>query len=61
MVCCAWIPRKRGLPTLIWMDLEGDPQTYGEELVKLFGISPLTLEMLQEQRERARFAEGEGY
>lgn len=47
--------------SLIWMDLEGDPQPYGEELVKLFGLSPLTLEMLQERRERARFAESEGY
>jgi magnesium transporter len=47
--------------TLIWMDLEGDPQPYGEELVKLFGISPLTFDMLLEQRERARFTEGDGY
>jgi magnesium transporter len=47
--------------SLVWMDVEGDPQPFGEELVKLFGISPLTLEMLQEQRERAKFVEGEGY
>jgi magnesium transporter len=46
---------------LIWVDVEGDLQPFEEDLINAFGISPLTVEMLEEQRERARFAEGEGY
>lgn len=47
--------------SLVWMDLQGDPHSFGDELSKRFGLSALTLDMIAERYERAKLAQGDGY
>lgn len=47
--------------SLVWMDLQGDPHQFGDELSKRFGLSALTLDMIAERYERAKLAQGDGY
>jgi magnesium transporter len=46
---------------LVWMDLTGDIEQETRDLPELFGISPLTLDMLREKRERARLRSDNDY
>src|SRR5262249_17915586 len=47
--------------TLVWVDLEGDPSRHDRKLADVFGISRLTMETIEEERERARFTQGRNY
>src|SRR5215470_4561994 len=47
--------------TLVWVDLEGDPRHHDRKLADVFGISRLTMETIEEERERARFTQGRNY
>lgn len=46
---------------LVWLDLQGDPHTYGPTLAKTFGLSPITLETIDEEHERAKLVQGHNY
>lgn len=46
---------------LIWLDLEGDPKTNGPTLAKTFGLSPITIETINEEHERAKLVQGHNY
>lgn len=48
---------------LIWFDLliENDPAQCAEMLSRLFSLSHLTLDIIEEQKERAKLVEGHGY
>jgi magnesium transporter len=47
--------------TLVWMDMEGDPRQHADKLAHAFGLSRLTVETIEEERERARFTQGRDY
>ena len=47
--------------SLVWLDLEGEPHQHDDELRKRFKVSPLTLEIVAEQTQRAKLAQGEKY
>ncbi|HEX8036128.1 MAG TPA: magnesium/cobalt transporter CorA [Ktedonobacterales bacterium] len=46
---------------LLWLDLEGDPQAFGPTLAKTFGLSPITIETIDEEHERAKLTQGHNY
>jgi magnesium transporter len=45
----------------VWVDLEGDPNHHDHKLAEVFGLSHLTMETIEEERERARFTQGRNY
>ncbi|MGZ3582499.1 MAG: magnesium/cobalt transporter CorA [Ktedonobacterales bacterium] len=46
---------------LVWLDVEGDPHAYGPTLAKTFGLSPITIEIIDEEHERAKLVQGHNY
>jgi magnesium transporter len=46
---------------LIWIDLEGDPHSHGPTLAKTFGLSPITIQTIDEEHERAKLVQGHNY
>jgi len=44
-----------------WLDLEGDPRRYHSLLAGTFGLSRITVETIEEERERAKLVERHGY
>lgn len=52
-------PREPG--TLVWLDAQGDPREYRAYLARTFGLRRITLDVIEEERERAKLIEGGGY
>ncbi len=46
---------------LVWLNLQGDITPCKELLSDAFKLAPITIETMQEARERAKFVEGHGY
>ena len=47
--------------TLVWLDIEGDPEEAQKLLSETFGLSRLTIRTIGEEHERAKFVEGHNY
>src|SRR5215469_10239928 len=47
--------------SLLWLDIEGDPGEYADLLARVFKLSHITIKTIQEEHERAKFFEGNGY
>ena len=47
--------------SLVWLDIEGDPGKYIDLLGQVFKLSHITIKTIQEEHERAKFFEGNGY
>lgn len=47
--------------SLVWIDIQGDPRAFSDELSQRFGLSSLTLDMIAEQFERSKLVQGEQY
>src|SRR5215469_1827068 len=47
--------------SLVWLDIEGDPGEYADMLSHTFKLSHITIKTIQEERERAKFFEADGY
>lgn len=46
---------------LVWLDIEGDPGEDEDMLSKIFKLSHITIKTIGEEKERAKFFEGNGY
>src|SRR6266699_2818364 len=47
--------------SLVWLDIEGGPGEYTDMLSRVFKLSHITIKTIQEERERAKFFEGNDY
>ena len=47
--------------SLVWLDIEDEPGGYADMLSHAFELSHITIKTIQEERERAKFFEGNGY
>ena len=47
--------------TLVWLDIEGDPEEAQKLLSQTFGLSRLTIRTISDQYERSKFVEGHNY
>ncbi len=52
---------RRESDTLVWLDIQDEPNAWRACLADIFDLSPLTLDTLSEKVERARFSEGRDY
>jgi len=52
---------KEGERSLLWLDLQGDPSPYRALLARDFGLSRITLDVIEEEHERAKLIAGHGY